>query len=156
MYIIKGDLWKKHSTVKVVPTNASLKLDGSAVMGAGVAKQAADLWTSLPSNLGWCLRTNGNRLYIFQVPDHLWTVMRCSAIVTFPTKVDWRSPAQLDLVEQSLKELSFAQKQNYSWQSVLLPEIGMGLGKLPKPDVYRLCMKYLNEDFTMVQYEKED
>jgi hypothetical protein len=99
----------------VVTTNGERKTNGHAVMGAGVAKQAAKLFPVLPQELGSRLRDNGNRVY------HLGThrlpgpsrdpSVRANhdklvrVIVSFPTKHRWREASDIDLIDKSAREL---------------------------------------------------
>lgn len=59
-----GNLWDFHRTdlecFIVIPTNGVLKANGDAVMGAGLAKQAAQRFPTLPKLLGQAIRDTGN------------------------------------------------------------------------------------------------
>lgn len=61
-----GNLWDFYRTESdcfiVIPTNGVLKSNGEAVMGAGLAKQAAQRFPTLPQLLGQAIRHTGNRL----------------------------------------------------------------------------------------------
>lgn len=150
---VEGNLWKMYSDVKVIPTNGVVSKQHEAVMGAGVAKQAADMYPFLPYSLGKRIEKHGNYLYVFQLPPYYWLRGKCSTLVTFPTKGHWNDLSTLTQVERSTTELVHAANQN-GWGSVLLPEVGMGLGWLPKVDVYDILNDYLDDRFTIVKYVK--
>jgi O-acetyl-ADP-ribose deacetylase (regulator of RNase III) len=148
-----GDLWKTSAQVKVVPTNAQFtQLERHvfrAHMGAGVAKQAADLWPQLPLLLGERLQESGNKLYIFQVPPILRDALWCTTLVTFPTKNRWRDKSTYNLIGRSAHELAEARIHN-GWETILLPRVGAGLGGLDWTLVEQLLDRYLDEHFTVI------
>lgn len=108
-----------------VTTNGIVKRDGSAVMGAGIAKQA-NLKFSLSRTLGVYLKQHGNRVFnMGLVTDQT----RRYRIFTFPTKHDWRDNSDLSLIIQSAHELvALCDKLNI--QTCYLPPVGCGLGNL--------------------------
>lgn len=112
------NLWDVHRQghFVVVTTNGIRKANGEAVMGAGLAKQAAQRFSSLPKRLGELLRERGNHVYVF--PD--------LKIITMPTKEHWRAPSPLWLIERSCKELARLQLPG----PIYLPRPGCGLGGL--------------------------
>lgn len=63
MLEVKGDLWSFESTgpaVRCITTNATVKKNGTCVMGRGCAREAAMKWPALPKMLGDHLRAHGN------------------------------------------------------------------------------------------------
>lgn len=61
MQEVIGDFWQEVFSAPgyshfVIPINLCLKPDGKLVMGAGLAKRAAELWPELPSSLGGSVR----------------------------------------------------------------------------------------------------
>ncbi len=91
---VMGDLWTVEADAIVIPCNWTTKRNGEAVMGAGVAKQAAERWPWLPVRLGETIQfAGGVSVRAFPtLPDGLW-------VVAFPTKGDWRRPSDLTLIE---------------------------------------------------------
>ena len=127
MNIIYGNVWKEaaraHGTV-VVPTNIGYKFDAIAVMGAGVAKQAADMFPDLPKWYGGLCKQYLDKTPVFQFNRE---------IIVFPTKplnhqspqLSWKSNSSLDLIARSAAEL-----RNFTGQ-IFLPLVGCGLGEQP-------------------------
>jgi hypothetical protein len=150
-----GDLWQMHSHVKVIPTNGVVSAQHEVVMGAGVALQAKKRMPQLPFMIGRRIEKFGNNVHIIQVPDNLRETMKCSVLVAFPTKFHWQDKSTLWLVEKSCKQLCQAYEQNW-WDSILLPEVGMGLGGLSPEEVYPLLDLYFNDDFMVVKFGKTD
>jgi hypothetical protein len=128
-----GDLWTgPEDAWRVVPTNLVTRRDGTAVMGAGVALQAAGRFPELPARYGRFLeaRTPG----LFRDDEF--------RIVCLPTKMHWREGANPAIVSKGLLALrTFALVRR--GQEVRLPMIGAGLGRLPAKDVRDLIQRAL-------------
>jgi hypothetical protein len=100
----------------VIPTNRECRMDGTAVMGAGLAEAAVRRSPGLEARYGLQLR-NGMR------------VTRDNDFIMFPTKNRWRERASISLIKDScrrLVELVSATDIEY----VLVPPVGCGLGGL--------------------------
>lgn len=120
-----GDIWEIARTEKawvVVPTNTVIRKDGSAVMGAGLAKEADDRFPGLAARLGVHIARHRERLYF-----------DASRVICLPTKRNWRDPSTMDLVENGCYELAFIGRvldDVESKQLILVPRLGCGLGGL--------------------------
>lgn len=92
-----GDIWRWHSDGWFVgiTTNGVVKRNGECVMGRGVALDARDKFPGFAKELGTHIRQHGNVVGMF--PHH--------KIFTFPVKYRWNEPADLDLIEQSARDL---------------------------------------------------
>ena len=131
---ISGDLWTFHAQGEwvAIPTNGIVNPSGDAVMGAGLAKDAATRHPDLPRLLGQELRRSGNRPYAFIHPR----------LITIPTKNHFRNPADPDLIVASIKEVvQLIEKRNIP--RLYLPRIGCGLGQLSWPDVRTAIAPYV-------------
>jgi hypothetical protein len=141
-----GDLWTHPARIKVVTTNWTLKSDGSLVMGAGVAKQAAERYPDLPYELGefiaGCIKHGRGPLPVFVARYNL---------ISLPTKVDWRAPSELGFVEEMLDKLANDLFGTYPVsQDVVMPRPGCGLGGLRWEDVKPICERHLVSDHYIV------
>lgn len=87
-----------------VTTNAVVKKNGCAVMGAGIAKQADMRFSGLSSNLGDLLTKYGNRVYDIGFYEDSITG-KWIRIITFPTKHHWRDKSDLNLIKMSAIQL---------------------------------------------------
>ena len=119
-----GDIWElalAHKGLVVVPTNTTLKKDGLAVMGAGLAKDAAERFPSLPHRLGDHIKRWADRIYVD------------SHVICLPTKRDWRQPSTMELVERGCRELVELDRVfaicGYN-RPIFVPQLGCGLGGL--------------------------
>lgn len=144
----RGELFTagEDADATVVTTNGVVKGNGRAVMGRGTALRAANYFPNLSYKLGKAIKEGGNHVYVFEFDD----VER--AIVTFPVKVHWREPANLDLIARSAAELVVV-ADSYNWQEVVLPRPGCGNGKLEWEDVKAVIESLLDDRFTVVDWE---
>lgn len=143
MQEIEGNIWD-HSAKKrwvVVTTNGNVRGD-SAIMGRGIAEQAALRFPNLPALLGERIRRGGNRVYIFEE----WK------LITFPTKHNWRQKADLELIENSLRSLvRWTNAPTRKHGKFFLPRVGCGAGRLDwETQIKPLCEKYLDDRFVVV------
>ena len=64
-------------------------------------------------------------------------------IVNFPTKKDYKFPANIKWIEEDLKDFANTYK-NYNITKIAFPLLGCGYGGLNKHDVLKLMEKYLS------------
>lgn len=71
----------------------------------------------------------------------------------FPTKHDWHDRSDLDLIEQSARELAEVANLR-DWQTVALPRVGCGLGQRDwKTEVKPILEQYLDSRFIVVDHQ---
>jgi hypothetical protein len=117
------DIWNftEEGDAICIPTNTMVKRDGTAVMGAGLALQAARQLPDAPAILGASIATEPSKLI---VNIGTWG---SATVLSFPTKRDWRNPSNLDLIRSSATELlSIAAR----FDRIIIPRVGGGLGGL--------------------------
>lgn len=108
-----------------VTTNGMVKRNGHAVMGAGIAKQANELF-HCSQTLGQLLTQHGNHVFDLGPAARSGPFYR---LFSYPTKHDWRNPSDPALVKQSARELvALVNKMNI--KTCYLPPVGCGLGGL--------------------------
>jgi hypothetical protein len=127
------DAWALHDLGcwLVVPTNTCRRRNGQAVMGAGLAGDAARRYPDLPGRYGNALR-NGNTRII--VHDH--------RLLLAPTKNDWRHPARMPLVHELLTAAAAWCAVN-PYETLVVPAPGCGLGGLAWEPVRAAAMQRL-------------
>lgn len=137
-----GDLWAFHTQGRwvVVTTNGSVRKDGCAVMGRGVAREAAQKFPTLPKQLGHVLRLTGNR--VFEWPEH--------RLFTFPVKHQWQEGADIGLIRESAKELALM-VDRVTLLRVYLVRPGCGNGGLRWEAVKPVLAPLLDDRFVVVQ-----
>jgi len=134
--ILEEDIWDAEpiSGYIVVPTNIGWKSSGENVMGAGLAKQAADRYFELPRFYGkWC-KEKGRNLYI---NDQLRVICAPTKPLNSDTPwLSWKSKSEPRLILSSyLKILRLAEefKQKES-KHIKCPILGAGKGGIPRKD----------------------
>jgi O-acetyl-ADP-ribose deacetylase (regulator of RNase III) len=87
-----------------VTTNGIVKANGELVMGAGVALAFAKTYPALPKKLGELVKNRGNRVISVPMDGALF---RCGnpGIISFPTKHDYASKSDPELIRKSALEL---------------------------------------------------
>jgi hypothetical protein len=146
--IVQGNIWDYLQTHSIViTTNLGWNSLGSNIMGAGIAKQAAERYPDLP---GWygevCRKYKTNTPVTRYEPN---------PIILFPTKglnedkpwLSWKQKSSLELIERSTKELASLPGPD----KIVLPFPGCQHGQLTREEVLPILVKYLTPDrFTVV------
>jgi len=147
---VSGDLWDTSVTLGAdavaITTNGYVKKNGEAVMGRGVAREAARRWPVLPRLLGDVLRFIDNCVFkLYQPPDF-------PILVSYPVKHNWWEPADMRLIRSSAKDLR-DMADEMKWTVVVLPRPGCGNGRLDWKDVRPVLAPYLDDRFVVVYKE---
>lgn len=144
MQEIKGNLFDPAyaGSIKCVTTNAKIKANGNAVMGAGLALAVAEAYPEVSKTLADHLVAGHNTpVYL----GHNW--------VSFPTKDDWKDPSTIELIVASANHIVMAADRNSdipTWQKIYLPRVGCGLGGLAWADVHAKLDQLFDDRFTIV------
>jgi len=145
-----GNLWHFHEQDAwiAVATNGTVNGIGQAVMGAGQAKDASNRFPNLPRILGDRLRQFGNQPAAF---PHI-------RLITWPTKRDWRSGADLTLIINGVSHIRHFLDQ-FGISRLYCPRPGCGLGQLQWERVRRALAPLVDDRFIFVtfpQYHPQD
>lgn len=133
----------------VITTNGSVKTDGTAVMGRGVAKTAKDKYGNLDIKLGRQIRRNGN---VVQIITRRFWLKHPYYLVSFPVKRSWWDDADMKLIKQSCKQLvKIADKEG--WSDIAMPRPGCGNGNLKWSPVKKAIKELLDDRFVIVNNE---
>lgn len=122
MIEICSDLWDYTADCRVITTNGSIKRNGQAVMGRGIAAQAAIRYPELPLLLSRSIKKQGNHLYML------------GDLCMFPVKHNWWEQADILLIQRSAEELAELANM-YSSKVFASPRPGCGNGGLLWRDV---------------------
>jgi len=149
-----GNLWAMHEAGWhiVIPTNLYAKADGQAVMGRGIALQAAQKWPDLKMWYGYHLTG-----HIRQTPEgrnprmedineaDLLAIDNERRLICLPVKTSWNQGARKGLIRSSLACLAtMMTKPALQNASVAIPRIGSGNGLLDwEADVKPLVREFL-------------
>lgn len=179
MVEVKGDLWKTPCNWICVPTNGIVKADGEAVMGKGVALQCLQQIWNAPMVLGEKIQKHGNNVheigrftrdtYVPKVDrtKHYEMGIVTVEVYSFPTKHDYRNPADLELIEQSCEQIASRYRVRVMDNKivpdtvarplipkVVLPRVGCGLGQLDwETQVKPICEKHFIGDDWIIVYQ---
>jgi O-acetyl-ADP-ribose deacetylase (regulator of RNase III) len=107
----------------VIPVNCQ------GVMGAGLARRAALTWKGLEEAYERRAGQGGIRigcLFTYDVDDH--------KVLLFPTKDEWKKPSEISFIKRGLVNL-VRNYEEMGIESIAIPALGCGLGKLPFKDV---------------------
>lgn len=130
----KGDIWALSRTIQdagkpapliFITTNGYVKKDGKGVMGAGIAKEAKNLFEGVDKSLGEALIERGN------VVSYLgtWNLDNYEyRLFSFPVKDHWRDAAKNELI---IKSMQYAEGLARKLKDVfiLIPRPGCGNGR---------------------------
>lgn len=121
-----------------ITTNGSTTRDGRAILGRGVARQAAIQFPLLARELGQLLQQHGNHV-----------VELSGGLVSFPVEESPWSLPDLRLIRQSAVELrSLADLRG--WPLVVVPRPGCGGGGLQWKDVCPLLAEFFDDRFIVL------
>lgn len=141
MRVIVGDLWDgSEGAWRVIPTNMALRQNGEAVMGRGIALQAARRYPDLPRWYGEILSRHPSRLH-----PHAPTVTAAEPsrkVFLLPTKRRWQEPSSEELIRDGLIHLR-AFFCLLSAPEVRIPLLGAGAGGLDPRTSLRLIEEEL-------------
>ena len=142
---VVGNIWDFHKQGYwiVITTNNTVKSNGEAVMGGGIALQAKQKFPRLPARVGRLLGEYGN------VPQPLHNFR----LITFPVKYHWSEKANLDLIRNSCESLVEGMKL-LDLDILYMVRPGCGNGGLDWKDVKPILEKYLDDRFTVVNLLK--
>lgn len=142
---LHGDIWDFHAKGRYIciTTNGSINKLGRAVMGRGVAREAAIRFPELPNQLGRTIQNYGNHTNVF--PEY--------RVICLPVKHQWHQTADMDLIKRSCQEMvqglrmwGFKAEEEFA-----LVRPGCGNGNLNWSDVKPMLEKILDDRFLVVE-----
>lgn len=132
----KGNIWDLPGDAICILTNGIVKSNGDAVMGKGIALEAAQRFPTLPARLGKYIKEDGNHVFDVVGPCEAGdnAIGSTQWIFSFPTKHHWRDKADPLLIARScielMERLNDLGSYNIGFDTVLLPRPGCGAGGL--------------------------
>jgi hypothetical protein len=127
-----GDFWTVQGDARCVTTNGTLRANGNAIMGKGMALQAKQRYPKLEYTLGKLIQKYGNH-----------TFKLGNGLISFPTKRHWREDSDIELIKRSAQELVSILKDDPA-KRVLLTRPGCGNGNLDWEDVRPILQTILS------------
>ncbi len=136
-----GDLWRLPADFRCITTNGAYRSNGRAIMGKGVALQARNRYHDIEAILGSLIKKYGN--HVFYLGYNL---------ISFPTKIHWRSDADIFLIKRSAQELVALLKNN-SAKRVLMTRPGCGNGNLQWSEVKIAIQDILSDNKFVIVHD---
>lgn len=146
----QGDMWSvyQEADLFLITTNATLKQNGTLVMGRGIARQARDRYLGLDLALGRRIyRVCGSLGAYGLLVSPRWPAAKLG---TFQVKYYYRQPADLDLIARSAEALAIW-CEAHPQAVVHLNYPGIGNGRLHPDDVWPIVAR-LPETVTLWRY----
>lgn len=130
MQLQKGNIWDNETEFDYVciTTNSIIKSDGTCVMGAGIALEAKKRYPAIAADFGKQIRDKS--LHGKECP----LLLAGGKYIAFQTKLHWRDPSPLWLVERSCQRLKLL-AEKYPEKTFALPYPGISNGRLTKEQV---------------------
>ncbi len=139
MLEVVGEIWEYAGAAMIaITSNGSLTRDQRAIMGRGVARQAAVRVPGLAEQLGSLLAQQGN--HVFDLGN---------GIVTFPVEETAWSLPDLRIIARSARELRELADRS-GWQRIVVPCPGCGGGGLAWQEVRPLLEPWLDDRFVVI------
>lgn len=136
------DIYKNYNAI-CCTTNSVVTKSGELVMGAGIAKEFKTKYPWLPRRWGQIIK---DRQYTYVYI--LVTLMKKEPhLIYFQTKIDWKLPAEYNLIEESALHLSMLTDM-MNWKKILLPRPGCTNGGADWDDIARR-IRFLDDRFTV-------
>lgn len=134
VYRTQGSLW-------CFTANSVIKNNGCLVMGAGIAKTAAEMQPALPGYFGTKIQNLSDFGLCVHVP---------SGIAAFQTKRDWKNGSDLELIKMSAQRLmEYLDTNQDGFKKADLAFPGIGHGGLDKADVAAVLEPILDQRVTL-------
>lgn len=130
MILEKGNMWDVFGKTGLfmITTNPIIRKDGAAVMGRGLAKEAATRFPGLPFRFGTRLDPR-NVGYQGITPTGVIGAFDNQLVGYFMVKSHWKDVAQLDIIEDSVNDLA---EWAHHYDRIDLNFPGIGNGKLSR------------------------
>lgn len=154
---IYGNAWdlfdSEEFDVLFITSNGTVKNNGEAVMGRGIAAEAKKRYPEIAYNLGQSLSLGNKPQVIKIIPN---ATKEDIFLMNFPVKHNWWEKADIELIKESCRAVKrwFNGPDYINWK-LLLPRPGCGNGQLSWEDVKKEIEPFLDDRFYIVHF-KED
>ena len=129
------DIWLEPAEFRCIPTCGTLTSSGEAVLDEAVAREAAQRFQGLASDLGRLIAARGNHVHLIR-----------PGLLSFPVKqYEWAKPSR-EVIERSARELGGLVGN----AKTLLPRPGCGQGELTW-EVVAPILAFLPENIIVVR-----
>ena len=134
-----GNIWDyRDRGIIAITTNGSITRDNRAILGRGVARQAAARFPCLAENLGRLIASQGNHVFYLG-----------KGLVSFPVEETAWSLPDLQIIANSARDL-VSLTDAAGWQFIVIPRPGCGGGGLLWRDVKPVLEYTLDNRFQLI------
>jgi hypothetical protein len=130
------DIWLEPAEFRCIPTSGTLSRSGEAVLDTALAREAAQRFHGLASDLGRLIAARGNHVHLIR-----------AGLLSFPIRqYDWARPSP-EIIERSARELGAL----VGTAKTLLPRPGCGPGELTW-EVVAPVLSFLPDNIIVVRH----
>ncbi|HWL94076.1 MAG TPA: ADP-ribose-binding protein [Phycisphaerae bacterium] len=130
------NLWIESAQFRCIPTTGATSPDGTAIMDAGIAAEAARKFSGLDIDLGHLIKSRGNHVHVLR-----------PGLLSFPMQqYAWAGPS-LAIIDRSAKQLAAIVGE----AKTLLPRPGCGPGQLNWDDVKKV-LEFLPDNVIVIRH----
>jgi len=147
MNICRLDFWdvydvRSDGNMFIIPVNGSINKQHEAVMGRGLAKDAAMRYPTLRAKFGKLLYT-AQRHRVHEMVEEQF--------ILFPVKYEWHEPADIRLIAESCRQTSLLSRVR-KYKMVYMPHVGCGNGQLDwETKVKRVIEKNMTAPYVIIR-----
>lgn len=129
MILERGNMWNVFGKTDLflITTNPIITIAEAVVMGRGLAKEIKDRYPDLPYDFAKQLKAGYANVGYIGKYDH-------QRVGWFMVKSHWQEPAELEIINKSVEQLTAVAMFNKHWR-IDLNFPGIGNGKLKRQDV---------------------
>lgn len=145
-----SDIWETELDAICVTTNGVVTKNG-LVMGKGFALQVSQRFPGIAKFFGKHVQHEGNVPHLYRN----YPLLKESYLISLPTKHHWRDPADIKLIEKSIKLLVEIADANLHLKRIGMTRPGCGNGGLDWNDVKPIIEPLLDDRFIVFKKEAE-
>lgn len=130
------NLWIEPAAYRCIPTTGATQPDGTAIMEAGLAAEAAKKFSGLEIDLGHLIKSRGNHVHVLR-----------PGLLSFPIQqYAWSGP-NLQIIERSARQLAAIVGD----AKTLLPRPGCAPGQL-EWDAVKKVLEFLPDTVIVIRH----
>ena len=142
------DIWETELDAICVTTNGIVTKNG-LVMGKGIAHEASERFPGIARFFGNHVQHRGNVPHLYRN----YPLIKESYIISLPTKHHWRDPADIILIEMSIKLLVKIADDHLHLKRIGMTRPGCGYGGLDWNEVKAVIEPLLDDRFIVFNKE---
>ena len=148
---VNGDIWETDLDLNIIciTTNGMVNSKGEAIMGRGIAKQAADRFPGIKKVIGSHILQFGNTPCLYRN----YPLLKETHIISLPTKHHWKDCSDINLIEKSIIAILKIVDVNPNFRRIGMTRPGCGNGGLNWNIIKSFIKPLLDERFIVFYQE---